>query len=257
MSGTGARFASHLPKDPKFAVSHPTAYHRSKSVHREVRVNGFVRSACLLFGTGTLIVLGSLTLQAQLQDQQPASRPHSQKNFGEDHTSPRIYQKWLTEDVAYIITDRERADFQKLTTAEQCDKFVEEFWERRNPIPGSQENTFKEEHYRRLAYTNQHFAANVPGWRTDHGRIYILYGPPDEREQHPGRTDLGIPESAPLNVRYPSDVWRYHYIDGVGRDVVFEFIDTCRCGKFELHNDPTKKLSSWAGKNEMVLLNFN
>lgn len=95
-----------------------------------------------------------------------------------------IYRKWLDEDVRYIISDEERSDFNKATTDGQRDKFVEEFWERRNPDPGSSENKFKEEHYRRLAYANQHFAARAAGYRTDRGRIYILYGPPKAVERH-------------------------------------------------------------------------
>jgi GWxTD domain-containing protein len=110
---------------------------------------------------------------------------------------------------------------------------------RHNPNPGSAENRFKEEHYRRLAYVNQHFAAGAPGYRTDRGRIYILHGPPDEREQHPGIGDGSIPASAPLNIRYPSDVWRYHNPKGIGKDVLFEFIDNCRCGEYQLQEDPT------------------
>jgi len=145
-------------------------------------------------------------------------------------TLPAPYQKWLDEDVRYLVNDAERAAFATLTTDQQRDKFVEQFWERRNPNPGSGKNIFKEEHYRRLAYVNQHFAESVPGFETDRGRIYILYGPPDEREQHPE-----VSGSA------PSDAWRYHFIEGIGRDVVFEFVDSCRCGKFLLQNDPAQK----------------
>jgi len=155
---------------------------------------------------------------------------------------PAAYQKWLDEDVRYLIRDSERSDFEKLMTDQQRDNFIQEFWDRRNPDPGSTENSFKREHYRRLAYANQNFAAGMPGYRSDRGRIYILYGMPDQREQHPGRTDIGIPGSAPLAVLYPSDVWRYHFIRGVGRDVVFEFIDTCRCGDYRLREDPTKNM---------------
>ncbi|HKV78510.1 MAG TPA: GWxTD domain-containing protein [Candidatus Sulfotelmatobacter sp.] len=151
------------------------------------------------------------------------------------------YKRWLDQDVRYIITDQEHTDFDKLTTDQQRDKFVEEFWERRNPSPGSRENNFKQEHYRRLAYTNEHFAAGVAGFQTDRGRIYILYGPPDEREQHPGSGGVKLPASTPDSIRFPSDVWRYHFINGLGRDVVFVFIDYCRCGKYGLQEDPPKK----------------
>jgi GWxTD domain-containing protein len=171
-----------------------------------------------------------VTSLAATQNGDPAAQPLSPP-----------YQKWLDEDVRYLITDTERTEFGALKTDQQRDKFVEEFWERRNPSPGSADNKFKEEHYRRLAYTNQHFAAGVAGYKSDRGRIYILYGPPDEREQHPGSADAGIPDDAPLRVRYPSDVWRYHILNGVGRDVVFEFIDHCRCGEYQLQEDLSKR----------------
>lgn len=153
---------------------------------------------------------------------------------------PATYQKWLDEDVRYLITEEERAEFATLTTNRQRDKFIEDFWERRNPDPGLAENAFKKEHYRRLAHVNQHFAAGAPGYKTDRGLIYIVYGQPDEWEQHPGR-DISIPPSDPMSERFPSDSWRYHFIQGVGRDVVFEFVDTCRCGEYQLRKDPTKK----------------
>ena len=146
------------------------------------------------------------------------------------------------------------SEFKRLKTDQQRDKFVEEFWERRNPSPGFADNKFKEEHYRRLAYTNQHFAAGVAGYKSDRGRIYILYGPPDEREQHPGSADASIPADAPLRVRYPSDVWRYHFIKGLGGDVVFEFIDHCRCGEYQLHEDPTRKNPRSATEKQEMLL---
>ena len=168
---------------------------------------------------------------------------------------PAAYQKWLDEDVRYLIRDSERSDFEKLATDQQRDTFIREFWERRNPNPGSTQNSFKSEHYRRLAYVNQNFAAGgVAGYKSDRGRIYILYGRPDQREQHPGRTDIGIPARAPLALRYPSDVWRYHFIRGVGRDVVFEFIDTCRCGDYRLQEHPTSKSKPSTRNDRQVLL---
>ena len=151
------------------------------------------------------------------------------------------YQKWLDEDAVYIITDEERADFAKLQTDQQRDKFVEDFWQRRNPDPQSGANPFKEEHYRRLAYANQNFAASTPGWKTDRGRIYIVYGPPDEREQHPASLSGTLPADAPPTERYPTDIWRYNFIQGIGRNVFFDFVDECDCGKFQLIHDPSKR----------------
>jgi GWxTD domain-containing protein len=134
-------------------------------------------------------------------------------------------KKWLNEDVVYIITDQERTDFKKLTTDTQRDEFVEQFWERRNPTPGSPENTFKEEHYRRTAYANTQFAAALPGWKTDRGRIYIVYGPPDKIDSQRGSRNSATTVSG--GAAYGSELWYYSHIEGMGRDVTFKFAD---CG---------------------------
>ena len=130
------------------------------------------------------------------------------------------YYKWLNEDVAYIIDKAERTAFLRLTTDDERDKFVEQFWERRNPTPGAT-NKFKEEHYRRLAYASSHFASGVPGWKTDRGHIYILYGPPDELEVHP-RTE----------------VWLYHHVKGIGDNTAITFVDSTGQGDFRLSPSP-------------------
>ncbi len=141
------------------------------------------------------------------------------------------YNKWLTEDVAYIITDQERAAFKSLTTDEERERFIEQFWLRRDPTPGTVENEFKEEHYRRIAYANEHFASSVPGWKTDRGRIYIIYGPPDEIESHP----------AGGASTYASQQWRYRLISGVGTNVVVEFVDRTGKGEYRMTRDPSNR----------------
>src|SRR6266446_7039709 len=95
------------------------------------------------------------------------------------------YKKWLNEDVTYIITDEEKTAWKRLSTDEEREQFIEQFWLRRDPTPDTLENEFKEEHYRRIAYANEHYASGIPGWKADRGRIYITYGPPDEIESHP------------------------------------------------------------------------
>src|SRR5208283_3218279 len=97
----------------------------------------------------------------------------------------KTYKKWLNEDVVWIITDQERAAFKQLSNDEERDNFIEAFWQRRDPTPDTEENEYKEEHYRRIAYANEHYAAGIPGWKTDRGRIYIMYGPADEVDSHP------------------------------------------------------------------------
>ena len=97
----------------------------------------------------------------------------------------KTYKKWLDEDVRWIITDEERSAFKQLSNDDERDQFIEQFWLRRDPTPDTVENEYKEEHYRRIAYANEHFAAGIPGWKTDRGRIYIMYGPADSMETHP------------------------------------------------------------------------
>ncbi len=155
----------------------------------------------------------------------------------------KAYRRWLDEDVRWIITDEEREAFLKLGTDEERDAFIEAFWARRNPDPDSPVNAFKEEHYRRIAYANEHFSAGVPGWRTDRGRIYIIHGPPAEVESHAagGTYNRTYEEGGGTTATYPFERWRYRHIDGVGDDVVLEFVDTCGCGDYRLTINPNEK----------------
>jgi GWxTD domain-containing protein len=140
------------------------------------------------------------------------------------------YTQWVTEDVAYLITDAERAAFKRLESNEERDHFVEQFWLRRDPTPDTVKNEFKEQHYRRLAYANQNFASSVPGWKTDRGRIYITYGPPDEKESHASSTGA--------HSFFASEEWHYHYIEGVGTNIVIEFVNTPGTGEYRMTADP-------------------
>ena len=146
----------------------------------------------------------------------------SRKQANLPESSP--YARWLNEEVVYIITGAERDAFYKLVTDDEREMFVKQFWERRNPDPGSKENTFKEEHYRRIAYVNSHFATNRPGWQTDLGRIYILFGPPDQIDASKSRSGPGTSVQD----------WKYRYIDGFGANVVFKFTDYVGDGDFRL-----------------------
>jgi GWxTD domain-containing protein len=153
------------------------------------------------------------------------------------------YKKWLTEDVAYIITDEERAAYKSLVTDAQHEAFIQDFWLKRDPTPGTAENEFKEEHYRRIAYANEHFASFVPGWKTDRGRIYIQFGPPDEIEDHSkGGTYQRPPEEGGgQTTTVPFQQWRYKFIDGVGTNIVIEFIDPTYTNEYRMTTDPAEK----------------
>jgi len=153
------------------------------------------------------------------------------------------YKKWLDEEVPYIITDEERKAFRSLSNDEERDAFIEQFWQRRNPNPDSPENDFKEEHYRRIAYANDKFAAGKPGWKTDRGRIYIEYGAPDSTDSHPsgGTYERPMDEGGGETSTFPFEVWHYRYLEGIGENIDLEFVDTCQCGDYHFTIDRGEK----------------
>ncbi len=175
-----------------------------------------------------------------------AASPPDNKSKKKDKDSgdrTQYYKKWLDEDVAYIISDEERKVFKDLKTDEEREAFIEQFWARRNPDPRSPDNTFKEEHYRRIAYANQMFASGIPGWKTDRGRIYIMYGKPDEIESHPtgGAYNRPFNEGGGTTTTYPFEDWWYRHIDGVGDDIQLEFVDQSMTGEYRLAMSPDEK----------------
>jgi GWxTD domain-containing protein len=153
------------------------------------------------------------------------------------------YRKWLDEDVVYIISPEERSAFLHLATNEEREQFIEQFWQRRNPDPDSADNTFKEEHYRRIAYANEHYSSGIPGWKADRGRIYIMWGAPDEIDSHPsgGSYDRPTSEGGGETSTYPFEDWRYRYLEGIGENVELEFVDPTMSGEYRLTTDPSEK----------------
>ncbi len=152
-------------------------------------------------------------------------------------------KKWLNQDVLWIITDEERKAFMLLSNEEERENFIESFWQRRDPTPDTAENEFKEEHYRRIAYANEHFPAGIPGWKTDRGRIYIVFGPADEIESHPsgGTYERPMEEGGGSTSTFPFEQWRYRYIEDIGQEVIIEFVDSCMCGDYHMTIDRSEK----------------
>jgi GWxTD domain-containing protein len=215
-----------------------------------------MKARALLVGLGVLALLPWLGdgLSWAQERHRPAgvpnrgSRPVTEKEqrrreekLRKELESP--YRKWLEEDVAYIITDEERAAFKRLSTDEEREQFIEQFWLRRDPTPDTAENEYKEEHYRRIAYANERFSSGIPGWKTDRGRIYIMYGPPDEIESHPsgGTYERPIEEGGGTTSVFPFEKWRYRYIEGIGTDVIIEFVDPTMTGEYRMTMDPSEK----------------
>jgi len=153
------------------------------------------------------------------------------------------YKEWLNEDVIYIISPDERTAFLQLDTNEEREQFIEQFWLRRSSNPDLPDNDFKEEHYRRIAYANEHYASGIPGWRTDRGRIYIIWGPADEVDSHPtgGTYDRPMEEGGGSTTTYPWEKWRYRYLEGMGNNIELEFVDPSGSGEYRLTMDPSEK----------------
>jgi GWxTD domain-containing protein len=178
------------------------------------------------------------TIAKPLTKKQQAKK---QKELEKELMGP--WKKWLNEDVVYIITDEEKQAFKRLKTDEERQQFVEQFWLRRDPTPDTEENEFKEEHYRRIAYANDHYASGIPGWKTDRGMIYIKYGPADEVDSHPsgGSYERPYEEGGGETSTYPFETWRYRYIDGIGTNIMIEFVDTTMSGEYHISTDPEEK----------------
>ena len=178
----------------------------------------------------------------------PLKRPLSdkqrfQRNKEVHKELSTAYKTWLSQDVAYIISDEEAKAFKNLSNDEERDAFIEQFWLRRNPNPDSADNEFREEHYRRIAYANEHYAAGKPGWKTDRGHIYISFGKPDSVDSHPsgGSYDRPMDEGGGETSTFPFEVWHYRYLEGVGDNIDIEFVDTCQCGDYHFTIDRSEK----------------
>ena len=183
-------------------------------------------------------LIASPAVLGQEQQPDPSSKPRNVKP-----ELKKAYRDWLDKDVTYIITDEERKAFKKLATDDERERFIEEFWRRRDPDPDTEENEFKEEYYERIAYANEHFSSGVPGWKTDRGRIWIMYGKPDERETHPmgGAYERPSYEGGGSTTTYPFEIWFYRYLAGVGSGVEIEFVDPTGSGEYRIARNPNEK----------------
>jgi GWxTD domain-containing protein len=194
------------------------------------------------------VALLSLTfaLPAGLAQKKKANDQSQDPSQRERNVKPELkkaYKDWLEKDVAYIITDEERKAFKKLATDDERERFIEEFWRRRDPDPDTDENEFREEYYERIAYANEHFASGIPGWKTDRGRIWIMYGKPDETETHPsgGSYQREPQEGGGSTTTYPFERWFYRYLPGVGSGVEIEFVDPTGSGEYRIARNPDEK----------------
>src|SRR5438034_1546403 len=176
--------------------------------------------------------------QSTVQGQDPSQKPRNVKT-----ELKKAYKDWLEKDVTYIITDDERKAFKKLETDEERERFIEDFWRRRDPDPDTDENEYREEYYERIAYANEHFASGIPGWKTDRGRIYIMYGKPDEKDSHPagGPYEREPTEGGGSTTTYPFERWFYRYLPGIGSGIEIEFVDPTGSGEYRIARNADEK----------------
>src|SRR5438874_11849144 len=210
-----------------------------------------VRVVRSLFTSAFSILFAVSPIMAQQEAPAPATSTAPQKLTKEQKKKmgraykelEAQYKQWLNEDVVYIISPEERTAFLQLDTNEEREQFIEQFWLRRSSNPDLPDNDFKEEHYRRIAYANEHYASGIPGWKTDRGRMYIMWGAPDEIDSHPtgGTYDRPMEEGGGSTSTYPWETWRWRYLEGIGENIILEFVDPSGSGEFHLTMDPSEK----------------
>ncbi len=196
------------------------------------------------FSAGSAIVLAIASTLLAFSAQKPPSTK----------TDDDFFKKWLDEDAVYIITKDELAAAKRLKTAEEKDSFIRTFWERRDPTPGTPENEYRDEHYRRIAVADEKYTTSTDGWRTDRGKMYIRFGEPDsvDRNDSPGSTTMRSGESHMI-VRF--ETWEYRNIPGIGY-VKMTFVDRKMNGNYELTLNPADKLAKF-GNEDLALVASN
>jgi len=200
---------------------------------------GIVVTLAFLFLFSSFPVLAQKA--APKKEEKQSTKQQTKSRQAED--AGRALRRWLEEDVAYIITDEERAAFKALKTDEEREQFIEQFWLRRDPTPDTIENEDRDDHYSRIAKANERYASGIPGWKTDRGRILILWGEPTEIESHPagGQYQRPFEDGGGQTSTFPFEIWRYRYLEGIGNEVMFEFVDPSMTGEYHLTTDPEEK----------------
>lgn len=177
------------------------------------------------------------------KDKKREKQVEERRKKSQEEQLKSVYKRWKDNDVRWIITDEERKIFDSLKTDDEREQFIEQFWFRRDPDPDTDVNEYREEYYQRIAYANEHYTSGIPGWKTDRGRIYIMFGKPDQIESHPsgGSYDRPTWEGGGSTSTYPFEIWWYRYVEGVGSDVEIEFVDPTGSGEYRIARSPDEK----------------
>ncbi len=197
----------------------------------------------LILSAGLLSAPASFAQQSREKQNQKDEKERRKREEARIKELGKVYEDWLKDEVGYIILDEERDAFKRLSTNEEREQFIEQFWLLRDPTPDTVENETRDEHYRRIAYANERFSSGIPGWKTDRGRIYIIWGPPDEIESHPtgGTYQRPYEEGGGSTSTFPFEKWRYRYLEGIGSDIILEFVDPSNSGEYRMTMDPSEK----------------
>jgi GWxTD domain-containing protein len=200
------------------------------------------RTALLLIFTLVASTFSAFA-QDKKDEKKEAKKQEERRKRGEEERVKSVYKRWMDEDVRWIITDEERKTFNALKTDDEREQFIEQFWLRRDPDPDTDVNEYREDYYQRIAYANEHYTSGIPGWKTDRGRMYIMFGKPDQIESHPsgGSYDRPTWEGGGSTSTYPFEIWWYRYIEGVGSDVEVEFVDPTGSGEYRIARSPNEK----------------
>jgi GWxTD domain-containing protein len=201
------------------------------------------RIALFLIFAMSLSSFAMSSFGAFAQDDKQDKKSKEKAKKSQEEKVKSVYKRWKDEDVRWIITDEERKVFDGLKTDDEREQFIEQFWFIRDPDPDTDVNEYREEYYQRIAYANEHYTSGIPGWKTDRGRIYIMFGKADQIESHPsgGSYDRPAWEGGGSTSTYPFEIWWYRYIEGVGSDVEIEFVDPTGSGEYRIARSPDEK----------------
>ncbi|MEP6947368.1 MAG: GWxTD domain-containing protein [Acidobacteriota bacterium] len=206
----------------------------------------FIQRSLLI---GSFAVIATIPAWCQTTQATPVSPEPPNKPRNARTEPDTAFKRWLNQDAVYIITPSERKAFELLKTDQERENFIDTFWRIRDPDPETEVNEYREAYYERMAYVNEHFSSGIPGWKTDRGRIYLMWGKPDSIESHPsgGSYDRPSYEGGGSTTTYPFETWFYRHMDGPGDGVEIEFVDPTGTGEYRLARSPDEKNALAAG----------
>ena len=135
----------------------------------------------------------------------------------------REFNEWIRSDVRWLVTNAERTAFANLKSGNDRREFVQNFWRRRDPDPDTSANEFRDTYCGRLPLTKR-FESGIPGWKTDRGRILLLWGEPDKI--------LTGKENIEGDVVTVFEKWTYKHLDDLGTDIYVTFVDPTQTKEF-------------------------